>query len=382
MKVLGLVVEYNPFHNGHLYQIQQMDKLFGENIKIAVMSGDYVQRGEPAIINKFDRADLAIKSGIDIVIELPCFYSTQSAELFASSAVRILNKFACDFLVFGSESSDIEKLKSIANILQEKNTQNLIKNNIKNGMSYASACFQILGDKLLSNDILAVEYIKAINYYKLNMKPYCIKRISSNYYDETYNMDNISSASYIRKNILSKKDFKDLVPEETYHTIMKNNLASIEIFFDLIRYKIINDRDCISKILDVEVGLENRIYKNILEHKDYKKFFDATINPRITVGRLQRILMHTLLDIKKEHQIYIQNNIPFIKIISFNEKGKKYLNKIKKTDAYNDINVISTKRNIKKTLKDEDLYFFELNEKASEIYKIKSYYDKKYIIGK
>ena len=114
--VVGLIVEYNPFHNGHLHHIQEIDRLFEDNIKIAVMSGDFVQRGEPSLINKFEKTKIALSQGIDIVIELPAFYSTQSAEIFAKGSVNLLNKLSCSHIVFGSESNDLEKLKKIATV--------------------------------------------------------------------------------------------------------------------------------------------------------------------------------------------------------------------------------------------------------------------------
>ena len=196
--VVGLVVEYNPFHNGHLHHIQEIDKLFEDNIKIAVMSGDFVQRGEPSLLNKFEKTKVALSHGIDIVIELPAFYSCQSAEIFARGSVNILDKLSCSHIVFGSESNDLDKLKRIATISLTKEFELSLKEFLAEGFSYPTAFSKALFDeKLGSNDILALEYLKAIKVLNSKIIPHSIKREKVGYYDDE--KENFASASYIRK---------------------------------------------------------------------------------------------------------------------------------------------------------------------------------------
>ena len=180
--VVGLVVEYNPFHNGHLHHIQEIDKLFEDNIKIAVMSGDFVQRGEPSLLNKFEKTKVALSHGIDIVIELPAFYSCQSAEIFARGSVNILDKLSCSHIVFGSESNDLDKLKKIATISLTKEFELSLKEFLAEGFSYPTAFSKALFDeKLGSNDTLALEYLKAIKVLNSKIIPHSIKREKTGY---------------------------------------------------------------------------------------------------------------------------------------------------------------------------------------------------------
>ena len=150
--VIGLIVEYNPFHNGHLHHIQEIDRLFEDNIKIAVMSGDYVQRGEPSLINKFEKTKIALSQGVDIVIELPAFYSTQSAEIFAKGSINLLNKLSCSHIVFGSESNDLEKLKRIATISMTKEFELSLREFLAEGLSYPTAFSKALFDTSSQDD--------------------------------------------------------------------------------------------------------------------------------------------------------------------------------------------------------------------------------------
>jgi len=227
--IIGLIVEYNPFHNGHLHHIEEIDRLFEDNIKIAVMSGDFVQRGEPSLINKFEKTKIALSQGIDIVIELPAFYSTQSAEIFAKGSVNLLNKFSCSHIVFGSESNDLDKLKRIATISLTKEFELSLREFLAEGFSYPTAFSKALFDeKLGSNDILAMEYLKAIKVINPKIEACSIKREKTGYYDDE--KDNFSSATYIRKILLDcnekKEDklnkIKNLVPEFSYKILEEN----------------------------------------------------------------------------------------------------------------------------------------------------------------
>ena len=381
--VIGLIVEYNPFHNGHLHHIQEIDRLFEDNIKIAVMSGDFVQRGEPSLINKFEKTKIALSQGIDIVIELPTFYSTQSAEIFAKGSVNLLNKLSCSHIVFGSESNDLDKLKRIATISLTKEFELSLREFLAKGFSYPTAFSKALFDeKLGSNDILAMEYLKAIKVINPKIEACSIKREKTGYYDDE--KDNFSSATYIRKILLDcnekKEDklnkIKNLVPEFSYKILEENFgvFLCLSDFYDLIKYNIIKNYSELKNIQDLEVGLENRLYKYSLENLSFEDFFDEVLTKRITISRLQRILLHSLFGLTKTITEKIKNKVPFVKILGFSERGQEYLNYLKKAENYNERKILTSNRNLKEILNEEEIELFNFNELCSQIYCIKSSY--------
>ena len=381
--VIGLIVEYNPFHNGHLHHIQEIDRLFEDNIKIAVMSGDYVQRGEPSLINKFEKTKIALSQGIDIVIELPAFYSTQSAEIFAKGSVNLLNKLSCSHIVFGSESNDLEKLKRIATIFMTKEFELSLREFLAEGLSYPTAFSKALFDeKLGSNDILALEYLKAIKAINPKIEAYCIKREKTGYYDDE--KDNFASATHIRKILLDynkkKEDklnkIKNLVPEFSYKILEENFgvFSCLSDFYDLIKYNIIKNHSNLKNIQDLEVGLENRLYKYSLENLKFEDFFNKVLTKRITISRLQRILLHSLFNLTETITERVKNKVSFVKILGFSTKGQEYLNYLKKSDNYSERKILTSNRNLKEILNEEEIELFNFNELCSQIYRIKSSY--------
>ena len=381
--VIGLIVEYNPFHNGHLHHIQEIDRLFEDNIKIAVMSGDYVQRGEPSLINKFEKTKIALSQGVDIVIELPAFYSTQSAEIFAKGSINLLNKLSCSHIVFGSESNDLEKLKRIATISMTKEFELSLREFLAEGLSYPTAFSKALFDeKLGSNDILALEYLKAIKAINPKIEAYCIKREKTGYYDDE--KDNFASATHIRKILLDynkkKEDklnkIKNLVPEFSYKILEENFgvFSCLSDFYDLIKYNIIKNRSELKNIQDLEVGLENRLYKYSLENSNFDEFFNNILTKRLTISRLQRILLHSLFNLTETITEKVKNKIPFVKILGFSTKGQEYLNYLKKLDDYSERKILTSNRNLKEILNKEEIELFNFNELCSQIYRVKSNY--------
>ena len=381
--VIGLIVEYNPFHNGHLHHIQEIDRLFEDNIKIAVMSGDYVQRGEPSLINKFEKTKIALSQGVDIVIELPAFYSTQSAEIFAKGSINLLNKLSCNHIVFGSESNDLDKLKRIAAISLTKEFEHSLKKFLAEGFSYPTAFSKALFDeKLGSNDILALEYLKAIKGTNSKIEPYSIRREKTGYYDDE--KDNFASATHIRKILLDynkkKEDklnkIKNLVPEFSYKILEENFgvFSCLSDFYDLIKYNIIKNHSNLKNIQDLEVGLENRLYKYSLENLKFEDFFNKVLTKRITISRLQRILLHSLFGLTETITERVKNKVSFVKILGFSTKGQEYLNYLKKSDNYSERKILTSNRNLKEILNEEEIELFNFNELCSQIYRIKSSY--------
>ncbi|RRD28672.1 nucleotidyltransferase family protein [Fusobacterium canifelinum] len=381
--VIGLIVEYNPFHNGHLHHIKEIDRLFEDNIKITVMSGDYVQRGEPSLINKFEKTKIALSQGIDIVIELPAFYSTQSAEIFAKGSVNLLNQLSCSHIVFGSESNDLDKLKRIATISLTKEFQLSLKEFLAEGFSYPTAFSKALFDeKLGSNDILALEYLRAIRDIDSKIEAYCIKREKTGYYDDE--KDNFASATYIRKVLLDSNEkkenklnkIKNLVPEFSYKVLEENFgvFSCLSDFYDLIKYNIVKNYLELRNIQDLEVGLENRLYNYAIKNLSFEDFFNEVLTKRITISRLQRILLHSLFNLTENITEKVKNKVPFVKILGFSARGQEYLNYLKKAENYNERKILTSNRNLKEILNEEEIELFKFNELCSQIYRIKSSY--------
>lgn len=359
-KIIGLIVEYNPFHNGHLYHIQKIEELYPESIKIAVMSGDFVQRGEPAIISKSRRSQKALEMGLDLVVELPAFYSTQSAELFARASVGILSMLGCENFVFGSESNDISKLEKIARLSLTKEFNFSIKNFLAEGFSYPTAFSKAMFDeKIESNDMLGIEYIKALWFWESSMQAQTILRKSAKYYEENSD-EKIAGATVIRNKILAGENYSKYLSDEK----IEKPYAFWADFYPYLRYNILFNFDKLSQIQDMEIGLEQRIYEAAKKNKSYSSFLNDIITKRYTNARLQRVFIHILLGLTKEMTDRWKNEIPYIRILDFSKKGQEVLNSIKKKN----LPIISTKKNIQKKLGKDALEIFFWNEMASELY--------------
>lgn len=381
MRASGLVVEYNPFHNGHKYHFEKACEIDKESVKIAVMSGDFVQRGEPAIINRQKRAEMALKNGIDIVAELPVFYSCQSAEIFAIGSVGILNELKCSNIIFGSEKSDIDSLNRIAKIEETEEFKNIIKENLSNGDSYPTAYSKTLkkieGEEifLASNDILGVEYIKAINYWNSSMVPMLIKREKTGYYTENID-EGFASATAIRKFLKENISIADLIPEESSKILKeereKDRLIYLEDFYPLLRYEIIRNKSTLSNIQDMEKGYENRLYEMAVKNYEFENFYKEIISKRFTQGRTQRILIHILTGITQKLTQEVKKEVPYVKILGFNDKGREYLNYLKREENNK---IMTSMKNIKDKFSSDVRELIEFNERASLIYKMINHYE-------
>lgn len=317
MKTVGIIAEYNPFHNGHKYQIEKAKEITGADTVIVIMSGSFTQQGNIAIVDKFKRAEMAIKNGADLVIELPTIFATSSAEMFAYGAVNILDKLnTIDYLVFGTECDNIDVLNNIADklIINKDIIDNNIKNEIKNGISYALARDNTLKNILTDteytefskpNNILAIEYLKALKVLSSKIKPIAIKREVAEHNDKSISNKSIyASATSIRNNIEEANNLSDImsfVPNETYEILNTSTLNYNENIFKLLRYKILTlGKENIKNIYDVSEGLENKIYESITTSKTYNELINNIKSKRYTMSRIKRILLHVLLDITKE----------------------------------------------------------------------------------
>ncbi|RUA05710.1 MAG: nucleotidyltransferase [Fusobacteria bacterium] len=379
MKVAGIIVEYNPFHNGHKLHLEEAKK--NSNIVIAVMSGNFLQRGEPAIYNKWVRAEMALKNGVDIVVELPVFYSNQSAEIFAYGSIDILDKLGVEKLVFGSESSDLEKLKKIAYLQIEKKEilDEKIKEQLEKGISYPNAINNVieemLGEKdiLKPNDILGIEYIKAIKKLNSSIKPYLIRRKSVGYHDENI-VEEIASATLIRKKIKKGEieEIKKIIPKESYDLL--GTPTYLEEFYPLIRYEILNDYENLKNIVDIEVGFENRLFQMAMKYEDFNEFYKNLMTKRYTNGRIQRILTHILLKIDISIIKDTKNGINYVKILGISKVGARYL-KERKEDFK--IKILSGLKNVTSILDEKERELLNFEIKCDKIYGIINPYEER-----
>ena len=361
-KVLGIIAEYNPFHNGHLYHLETSKKLTDADYTVAIISGNFTQRGSTSIVDKWSKTKMALENGIDLVIELPVLYSISSAENFADGAIKILNSLGIvDYLSFGAETSDISILNNIANILcsEHEEYKNLLSIELEKGLSFPKARENALLDyikntddnvpenriidfekysKVLSspNNILAIEYLKALKKYKSSIKPVCISRFKSEYNSSSFS-ENIASATAIRE-LIKNKNFdtiKNVIPLESYSILVDCinsgcivpdlNCFEKEIIYTLRKMSI----EEIASIPDISEGLEFSIKKAVNSCNNINEFLDIVKSKRYTITRLQRILLYALLGISKEDmQLSKKVGKPYVRVLGFNDNGKKLVSEI------------------------------------------------------
>lgn len=329
MAVFGIVAEYNPFHNGHKYQIDKIKK-DGDTV-VAVMSPNVVQRGNFAFFDKWIRTRAALVCGVDLVIELPSFYALSTAELFAEGAVKMLDALGfVDYLCFGSESADVDGLKKAAALTDDANVNEKIKELLKSGITYAKAREQAICEispqleKIISqpNDILAVEYISALNKIGSKIIPCPIKRVGVGH-DEQNTNEEFASASYIRENP-NRDTFKKLTPEECSkiynEAIEKGDFSNgVEKLYNALVLKLrMASPDSVKNLPDVSEGLENRIIKAAKEAESLASLCEKIKSKRYTLARIRRILMYALLDFSKDLK---EIEPQFIRILGANSKG-------------------------------------------------------------
>ena len=328
MKTIGIIAEYNPFHLGHLYQINKVKEMYPDAIIIAIISTNFTERGEISILNKWDKTKICLECGIDLVIELPTLYAIQSADIFAYGALKILNSLQIDTLVFGTECDNIDSLIELAKIqIYNKDYDSLVKKYLDSGVNYPTATSQALADlgniKITKpNDLLALSYIKEIIKNNYSITPVSIKR-TNDYHGKKID-SNIINASLIRKLINDGKDISRYVPDITMEYINKD--ISLDKTYNYLMYNIINNKENLENYLMVDEGIENRIIKSITNSHNYHELVMAIKTKRYTYNKINRMLIAILLNIKKEDNY---KDI-YIRILGFNKKGRNYLNKIKK----------------------------------------------------
>ncbi|RYG74065.1 nucleotidyltransferase [Lentibacillus lipolyticus] len=352
MKACGLIVEYNPFHNGHVYHIQQSKKVSGAECMIAVMSGPFLQRGEPAIIDKFHRAKAALSEGVDIVLELPFLYAVQSSDLFAEGAVRTLHESGVSSICFGSESGAAEHFTEGYHIFRQHEAvyKELLKEYLGEGMAFPKAskhAYEAIGltteqmDLSQPNNILGFSYVRTIMDHQLPITPLAIKRNKSHYHDQTM-IGSIASATSIRRNLLTagslSDDIAETLPEETVRQLhqYKHNSSiwhSWEDYFDFVHYRVMTmtTRE-LAAIHGVDEGLEYRIKKTAHQATSFHDWVRRIKTKRYTWTRLQRMFAHILTNTTTSdmRQLKDTKTVPYVRLLGMTKTGQAYLNKQKK----------------------------------------------------
>ena len=394
-KVLGIIAEYNPFHNGHLFHLNESKKLTGSSYTVAIMSGNFAQRGNTSIIDKWSKAKSAIECGVDLVVELPVLYSTSSAENFAEGAIKILDSLkVVDYLSFGAETVDINLLNNIATVLNEepKEYKSLLSEELKKGLSYPkareNALMIYLNDikkysNVLSspNNILGIEYIKALKKYNSIIQPIAMPRHESGHNDLNYH-GNIASSTAIR-NITKNNGFdilRKLMPEPSYTNLIKNikvghvvpdlSVFEKEIIFNLRKMSIYD----ISQLPDVSEGLEFAVKNAANSCNSLVELLNIIKSKRYTQTRIQRILLYSLLGITKKDIAISKKTQPYVRVLGFNEKGKYLISEVAKANPK--LNIITsvkkfTDKNLNRNLKS----MLEKDIWATDVYTIGYEYD-------
>lgn len=367
MKAVGLVTEYNPFHNGHLYHLNKAMELTGADISVAVMSGDFVQRGEPAVLDKYTRTFMALNSGVNLVVELPVNYAVSSAESFAAGALKVLDYVKADSIAFGSESGDIERLSKLAHILCD-NEDTLYKEISKytaNGISYAAARQKVvekLTDKdtaamlTSSNNILAVEYLKAIIKNNYAIKPYTVQRQGDSYNDtdirskyasatalrENLKADNISKYIPVKAGLILSSNTNYIYPDDITEALFTRLLGILfassydkNVFIEnVMRYPDVN-KEIAGRLYKSAMDMITRTVPQGAESKDNGAFSFGSLcehikTKEVPLSRIKRALVRITLGLDKKHMEKYANE-PYIRVLGFDKKGQEYLSYIRKT---------------------------------------------------
>ena len=339
LKAVGIIAEYNPFHNGHKYHLEQALTESGADVCVSVISGNFTQRGEIALLDKWTRAEMAVRNGVNLVVEMPAVFACSNAGYFAEAGVEILEGLGAESICFGSESGNTEELSRIAREI-ESNMEKLeeeIKTGVKDGLSYprarSQAILKLFGENAASviespNNILAIEYIRRMK----NARPLAVKRLGAGYQD-TDSLDGMASATAVRKLLKEGGDISRMVPEISREILedQKDCFADSQMLTPLIIQNILQtSAEGLNSIFGAEEGLGNIMKNRVRYWKSYEDIVDNLKSKRYTRTRIERVLVHTLLGIKREDMLCASK---YIRVLSFDEKGGRYLKQVKKSGA-------------------------------------------------
>lgn len=389
MKVNGIIAEYNPFHNGHKYQLEESKRITGADYTIAVISGNFVQRGAPALLDKYSRAEMALRGGVDLVLELPGIYSTSSAEYFAQGAVSLLNRLnVVTDLCFGSECGEIELLTQLASILLDEPPEfsRIMKSFLRQGYSYpnarASALMQY--DSSFSycrsvfsaaNNILGIEYIKAVLRQNSPMRPMTVKRLGAGYHDPVPGTQYCSSLS-IRHSLWEQENdascVQAYIPESSSRIlsdrITEKRIVRSNHFSSALYYKLLSEKETgYSKYLDVSQSLSDRIANNLDQYVSFDDFCDLLKTKELTYTRISRCLIHILLNITEEDMAFCNELgcTPYARVLGFRRSAAPLLSAIKEKFSLPIVTKLADAGNI---LDEEAMIMLKQDIKISQLY--------------
>lgn len=383
MKVVGIIAEYNPFHNGHAYQIAKIKEELQADYIVIAMSGNFVQRGTLSITDKYSRADMALSCGADVVFELPTLWSTASAEYFAKAGVSLFkNTKTIDTLCFGAECEDLNALSSIANLLstEDETYRNALSAFLSNGDSFPRArakalkqCLSLEGlDEILShpNNILAIEYLKALK--DSSISPYIIRRNGDDYHSKETSSLN-ASATAIRESLKANKinEIASFLPKEA-HKILKENFENHQILFDddisqILGYALLTKQNELENYADCNRELSDKIKKCLNSYKNFHSFCETLKTKEVTYSRIRRALLHIVLGhTKQDYETYKQLEfVPYLRLLGFKKEATEVLSSIKENTT---IPIISKVANASELLDKEAYALFEKDLFAAELY--------------
>ncbi|GHU50802.1 UPF0348 protein [Clostridia bacterium] len=390
-KVLGIVAEYNPFHNGHAYHLRKSKELTGADTTVAVMSGDFVQRGEPALTDKWKRAETALRNGVDLVVELPFLYACNSAEYFAFGAVRLLESMGVvDWLSFGSEEGKIDGLEKAAEVLsvEPQEYKRYLREAVDSGISFPAArekaLASVAGEDCAAllhhpNNILGIEYLKQLKLQGSGMKPLTFKRTGAGYHESDPGTK-VAGASAIRDLFLSGSygEALEYMPEagrEYYVETGENlensgELMSLDRFFTLVAYMAWHkEAEELGEIMSASEGLEFRLKKALDKAYDMKSLVKGVKSKRYTETRVCRFLLHTLFGITKKKFAELSGEAGgYIRVLAMNLKGRALLKEIKSATVGDGVVVTNLSRQRLKSERAAQL--LELDVLASDTYNL------------
>lgn len=370
---LCIISEYNPFHFGHLYHLNESISQTDTDFKVAIISGNFVQRGEPSIINKWKKAKVALSAGFDLVIELPTLYAISSAENFANGSIKIANQIGSDYISFGTESGDLKKLKDLSSLINKNEKEYIanVKEKIAQGFSYPKSqelvIDEMFGDEFSGvckpNNILGLEYLKSLNAISSNITPITIKRD----FDKSSSSD---VRALLRTFGFKIENLKDKIPDFSYEVLAENiengnAILSLKAFEKEIIYILRTiDNEKLKTIPDVPDNMLSNLKKIACSTNSLDELITALKNKSITQARIQRILLYVLLGITKSDIELSKRITPYVRVLGMSENGKKMLSDISK-----DINVITSVKAFEKNCDDSDLLrMLEIDKKATDIY--------------
>ena len=359
MNITGIITEYNPFHLGHELHLKSSKEITNCDGVICVMSGNFVQRGLPALTDKWTRTKMALEAGVDLVVELPTLFATSSAEFFAFGAVSLLNSLnVVNNICFGSECGDIDLIKKLSEIIINEPPlfKEYLKDYLKEGLPFpkarSEALMKYLDDNNYKIDFSYLEKvlnssnnILAIEYYKLqsSIKPFTIQRLGADYNDEELSKNEIASASAIRKSIYTSnmEESLDFMPKYSYNLLKNTSFSDLDKMFNLVKYAIVSNPNVLKEIPEASEGIDNKIIQNIGKANSLDELINLCKSKRYSYTRLNRILCHVLLNVNKDLLSLRKSSPNYVRILGFNNKGREILKEIKKNCEINIVNKLS-----------------------------------------